>query len=195
MGLLDKIFGGAADGGAEERLAVLRQRFLKTASNQSFQRKLIKEQEANSIATGFDIQSKPHDPRAFVDVALFLLTYPPEIGYIICFEFRMFAPMLGFQPYGTIMVALGHIESYHRPMFVRFSVLQQKPELDLVLNSAEERITRAASLLTVGMVISAHDLRDTRKMFQDLSTDDSVRQAIVRELQRHDADLARRITS
>src|SRR5688572_2141778 len=138
----------------DTRLATIRQSVVKSASEQSFKLKIIKEQEAQEIAQSCDITKKPHDPAAFVDIALFLLTYPTELAFVIGMEFTKLAPTLGFQPFGTIMVAMGHIDSMYQGMIVRRSLLDKRPELDNLMNSKDDRIERAGKFLAAGMFVS-----------------------------------------
>jgi len=168
---------------------------VKTASDQSYQLKIIKEQEAASIAQACGFADKPHDSAAFVDVALMLLCLPSEFGFVVGLEFSNFAHQAGFQPFGTIMVAVGHIDSLYRPMFVRKSLLDRKPELDQLLQSKELRIDRAAKLLATGVFISAQDVPDAKRMFRAMSADPIVKQRVAQEIGEKDPSVAQAIVS
>jgi len=176
---------------SNQRFLEIRQRLVKTASDQSFQLKIIKEQEAASVAQLCGFTDKPHDSAAFVDVALMLLCLPSELALVVALEFSNFAHQVGFQPFGTIMVAVGHIDSLYRGMYVRKSLLDQKPELYELLNSKELRIERAAKLLATGLFVSSQSVTDARQMYRTMSADPVVKERLAEEIRTKDQDLAR----
>ncbi|MFH1289749.1 MAG: hypothetical protein ABIH88_03465 [Patescibacteria group bacterium] len=190
MGLLGKRKKNPAN---EDRFAQIRQQLLKTASDQSFRLRVIKEEEVLSIIQMCDFSQKRHNSADFVDVALMLLCLPPELGFVVALEFSNFAHLVGFQPFGTIMVAIGNIDSLYRPMIVRKSLLDQRPELDLLLQSEKPRIEKAAKLLKTGLFISTEGVTDAKRMYKTISMDPAVRKLFIEEVQKEDEDLARLI--
>lgn len=190
MGLLGKRKKNPAN---EDRFAQIRQQLLKTASDQSFRLRVIKEEEVLSIIQMCDFSQKRHNSADFVDVALMLLCLPPELGFVVALEFSNFAHLVGFQPFGTIMVAIGNIDSLYRPMIVRKSLLDQRPELDLLLQSEKPRIEKAAKLLKTGLFISTEGVTDAKRMYKTISMDPAVRKLFIEEVQKEDENLARLI--
>ena len=88
------------------------------------------------------------------------------------------------------MVAVGHIDSLYRPMIVRKSLLDQKPELGELLSSKELRIERAAKLLAAGLFVSSHSVTDAKQMHRTMSADPVVKERIADEIRAMDQDLA-----
>lgn len=180
---------------AEKRFTQIQQQLLEKASDQSFQLRIIKEEEALSIARMGDFSKKRHDSAEFIDVAIMLLCLPPELGFAVALEFSNFAHLVGFQPFGTIMVAVGNIDSLYSPMLVRKSLLDQKPELDSLLQSKKSRVEKAAKLLVAGLFISARDVADAKKMCKTMSMDSAVREVFIKEILKKDENLAQLIIS
>ena len=178
---------------SNERFAEIQQRLLTTARNQSFQLKIVKEQEASLIAQLCGFADKRHNSPDFVDVALILLCLPSELGFVVGMEFTNFAHLVGFQPFGTIMVSVGHIDSMYRPMIMRKSLIDQKPERDELLNSRNFRIEKAAKLLTVGLFISCQSVADAKNMYQNMSADAVIKNRIGDEVGKMDEELAHAI--
>lgn len=166
----------------DEILTEARARVLKEASDHSFRLRVIKEEAAQEIARKCDIGRKPHDPAAFVDVAMQLLSFPPELGFVVAQEFTVFASKLGFQPYGTILVAVGRIDSLYTGMFSRVSHLRENPQLAFILESKPERLARASKLLITGLLLSTRSAKDTRTMFANISADPTIKELMRVEL-------------
>ena len=190
MGLLGKRKKNPA---SEKRFLEIQQQLLKTASDQSFQLRVIKEKEVLSIIQMCGFSQKRHNSADFVDVALMLLCLPPELGFVVALEFSNFAHLVGFQPFGTIMVAIGNIDSLYHSMIVRKSLLDQRPELDLLLQSKEFRIEKAAKLLKAGFFICAEGVTDAKEMYQTMSMGPAVRKLFIEEVQKEDEYLVRLI--
>lgn len=154
---------------ADRELARLRTSLVQAAHSQAMQLGTSKEEAASSIVQSCRVLGKPHDPAAFVDVVLSLLALPTELAFTVALEFSDLAPQLGFQPFGTIMVAVGNIDSLYQGMLARVSILRQSPQLAEVIASRDVRLRRAGSLLAVGLLISADDLADAMAMYRDMS--------------------------
>jgi hypothetical protein len=191
-----KFFGGNKEAEkANERFGEIRDILLKSASMQSYQLKIIKEQEAERIAETCGLSSKPHDSAAFVDLALMLLCLPPELGFVVALEFSKLGHLVDFQPFGTIMVAVGRIDSLYRPIIVRKSLLDQKPQLDELLQSRQLRIERAARLLAASIFVCAKDVDDAKKMFGAMLADAVIKERVADAIRQKDSGVARSVTS
>ncbi|MEM4266967.1 MAG: hypothetical protein QW404_02845 [Candidatus Nanoarchaeia archaeon] len=199
MSIFDK-FRGKSNPSLEERFKEIRQDLVKRGKEQSWQYKINPKDEAEKIGTSCGILKdgfleKKHHPGYFVDIALGLLCYPPEVGFIITTQFTDYESRLGFNPFGTIMVALGQIDSLYRGVLVRKSVFDEKPQLFEVINNKGVRIKKAAELLAAGIVISSENIKRAREIYHNNKFDPSVKVALDEQLNKYGQDLAKQIIS
>jgi len=197
MGIFDKLFGKET-AALDERVKQISQALIKRARDQSWQYKVNITEEAEKIGTACGIFTegmfkKKHHPAHFVDIAIGLLCYPPELAFSIATQFTNFASHLGWNPFGTIMVALGQIDSLYRGMFVRKSVFDEKPELFEVINNKPLRIQKVGQLLAVAILASSQNIKEAREIYHSNIFDPSVKAVLDEELKKYDEEIAREI--
>lgn len=200
MALFNKLFRKRKSP-LDERVKENSQALLIKARDQSRQFKINITEEAKEIGTSCGILSqgmfkKEHHPVEFLDIAMGLLCYPPELAYTIAIQFTDFKSRLGWNPFGTIMVALGQIDSLYRGgMLVRKSVLDENPELFEVINSKTLRIKKAGKLLAVAILASSQNIKEAKKIYHANIFDPSVKAVLNEELKKHDKEIAQSIIS
>ena len=178
----------------EARLASLADELTKKIIETSNALGLDKRREAKEIAGYCDVLNKPHDRRAFADVATALLSYPPELGFAIAMEFADLESQMGFNPYGTIMTLVAKSESLCQGMIARKDLIDKRQDIFEVMTSKEFRINRAGELLAIAIIVSSENLLEAATMYRHMYADISVRERAVQVLQSFDADLCQRIT-
>lgn len=194
MALFDKLFGkkkSPLDGRVKQNS----QDLLIKARDQSWQFKINITEEAEKIATSCGMLSKgalekKRFPADFVDIVLRLLCYPPELAYTIAIHFADSKSRLGWNPFGTIMTALGQIDSLYKGVLVDRSVFDEKPELFEVINNKPVRIKKAAQLLAVAILASSQNIEESRKLYRSIIFDPSMKAALDEELKQHDREIA-----
>ncbi len=177
----------------DRKVKEISESLLAKARDQSWQYKMNVTEEAKKIGLSCGIVGKQHHPAHFIDIALCLLSYPPELAFSIAVQLSNFSDQLGYNPFGTVMVALGQIDSLYRGIFVRTKVFDENPELFEVISSKTERIQRAGKLLAVAILASQEDIAGARHLYYSNVFDLSVKEVLDRELERHSEDVAREI--
>jgi hypothetical protein len=167
-----------------------RQRLLDIAMKQSHELEIARESVAIAIGESCDISRKSNNPEAFVDVALCLLAYPPELAFTIALAMSRFERVLGFQPFGTIMTALCHIETLYQGMYVRLDAHNGKPELEQSLTDKHTRVQRAGRLVAVATLMGAKDLAFVRGTLQNSPCDPMVEVAMKLHLRELSPEIA-----
>lgn len=199
MGLFDKLSGGKK-AVLDERVREISEALIRKAKSQSEEHGVNVILEAKKIGERAGILKegileKKHHPAYFVDIAVWLLCYPPELAFTIATHFTGFAPGLGWNPFGTIMVALGQIDSLYQGMFVRKSIFDEKPEFFEIVNNRQLRILRAGQLLAVAILASSENMKSAREIYHKNIFDPTVKAVLDNELARYDAKVAREITA
>lgn len=177
----------------DKRIKQISQSLIKRARDQSWQYEVNITEEAERIGTACGIFKKKHHPAHFVDIAMWLLCYPPELAFSIATQFTNFASYLGWNPFGTIMVTLGRIDSLYRGMVVRKSIFDEKSEFFEVINNKPLRIQKAARLLAVAIFISSQNIKEAREIYHSNVFDPSVKAALDEELKKYDEEIAQEI--
>jgi len=197
MGLFDKLSENKR-AALDERVKQISIALMKKAKDQSWEHKVNITLEAKRIGDTSGILkegrlAKKHHPAYFVDISMWLLCYPPELAFSIATQFKGFASTLGWNPFGTIMVSLGQIDSLYKGMFVRVSTFRENPEFFEVINNKQLRIQRAGRLLAVAILASSQDIREARQLYHSNRFDDSVKEVLDEELVKYDAEISREI--
>jgi hypothetical protein len=184
-----------------ERFERLRLAIRDQAINQSKERDLDVRVEAKKIGVRCGILEqgylqKKHDPHYFVDIAMELLCYPPELGFIIAMEFTSFAHNLGWNPFGTVMVALSHINEFalHNVFHVRVSYLKERPDLFELANDRMLRAQRAGQLLAVAIIMSTTSIKDAKHIYSVNKYEALVKKSLDEELANRDREIGQKIT-
>jgi hypothetical protein len=177
----------------DKRIEQNSQALLIKARDQSWQFKINITEEAKKIATSCGMRYKKRIAADFVDIALWLLCYPAELAYTIAIELTNFRPYLEWNPFGTIMDALGQIDSLYRGMYIDTSMLDEKPEFFEVVNSKSVRIKKAAQLLAVAILTSSQNVAESRKLYDSIIYDSSLKAALDEELKRRDEEIAQKL--
>lgn len=192
MGILRRLFGGAHP--LDQRVKQIADELGRKCRKYLQQHQINPQEEAIKIGTACGILKNPHHPANFVDIAFYLMTYPPEVAYGILNYLDYFTPQLGFIPVGTTMVALSKIDSlYSGGMLTRVSFLEENPELFEVLSSKPERIRRAGKIIAVGILFAQETLQEARRIYKNNVFDPSVRAAVIEELHNFDPEVANAI--
>jgi len=192
MGRFDKLFnrkGTQLDGEIQEISKAL----IKKAKDQSWQQKINITEEAEKIGTLCGILRKEHYPAYFVDIAMGLLCYPPELAFSIAVQFANLAPRLGWNPFGTIMLALSKIDSLYQGLLVRKTVFDEKPELFEVVSNKQLRIQKAGQLVAVAILASAQNIKEAKETYRNNVFDPSVKAVVDQELRKYNEEIAREI--
>ena len=197
MGIINRLLGQKKSS-LDERIAQLSQAILKKASDQSWDQKIIISEEARMIGTSCGILSqglfkKQHHPANFVDIAFWLMCYPPELAFSIATQFTNFASHLGWNPFGTIMVSLSQIDSLYRGMFTRASLFREKPELFEIINNKPLRLQKAGRLLAVSILASSQTIKQAKTIYRNQVFDPSVKAILDEELKGYGEEMAREI--
>ena len=177
----------------DERVKQIANAIIKEASTQSFKLKVNITEEAQKIGTSCGILKKQHHPANFVDIGLQLLTYPRELAFTIAVQFSNYESQLGFNPFGTIMLALSQIDSFYQGMLVRTQLLKKNPELFELINSKPARIQKAGEFVATAMLASSETVKGARAIYHNNVIDPSVKEVTDRELAEYDAEIAREI--
>ena len=174
----------------------LRKDYHKKASNQSNILKINPTEAANKIWNLSDIRSKQHNPAYFIDIAFLLLCYPPELAYVVALQFSDYEEQIGFQPFGTIMVAIARVDSLYRGgMITRFSMMKDYSNLEGILSSKDIRIKKAGQMLTSAIIMSSESVVKAQQLYKNTGPDSTVKQIIYQELKKIDPRLASAIIS
>jgi len=184
----------------DKRIQQISHSIIKKAKDQSEEHRVNIILEAKKIGDMAGILEegmlkKKHHPAYFVDIAMWLLCYSPELAYAIATKFTGFAPGLGWNPFGTIMIALGQIDSLYNGigMFVRTSIFNEKPEFFEIVNDKQLRIQKAGQLLAVAILASSENIKSAREIYHKNIFDHAVKAVLDEELARYDAGAAREI--
>lgn len=197
MEIFGKLFG-KKETPLDKKIKELNKSLIKKGSDQSWQQKINITEEARKIGTSCGILkegifAKRHHPGYFVDIALRLLCYPPELAFAITTQFTNFAQDLGYNPFGTIMIALGQIDSLYRGLFVRTSLLNEYPELFEILSNKPLRIQKAGQLLAVAIIASSQSIKKAREVYHSNIFDLSVKAVLDAELKKHNEEIGQAI--
>lgn len=193
MGIKDMIFGNKKEP-LNKKILELRNKAVQKASEQSNQLKIVKEAEARKIAAMTGLLTKNHHPAHFVDTAMILLSYPPELAYVIALYLDDFKYQLGFNPHGTTMVAVTQIDSlYQGGMIVRWSSLKERPGLEEIINNRSIRIEKAGKFLATSIIIASETIDGARMIYHNNTFDPSVKAVLDAELKKYDEEVAKEI--
>lgn len=187
MDFWQELFGGSSK--FNEDVKRISHTLIAKAAVQSHEMRVNPDREADKLAAKCGVSSnspmlrKPHHPANFVDVVFGLLCYPPELACVIALRFAKFEHYLGFQPFGTIMVAMTQIHSlYSGGMLVRASELADNPELDELLSDKPLRAQKSGEMLARAFFMHSQSLKEVRALYRNNRFDPAVKQALNAEL-------------
>ena len=178
MNWLGKVFGS---GGVGDKSVAEAQRIaVEKARQQSYQLKIIKESEAMSIGEACGVTDKLNQPSEFIDIALVVLTYPPEFANFLAGAFKQFTPALGFDPYHPIQRAVAHADSLCAAVIVDGTFFTARPELLELISDRNKRIDKAASYLAVMLALTSSTAAQAQRVFISMSqqSDSSISDAL-----------------
>lgn len=179
----------------ERKLSHLKEQVQAKANVAQFELRLDIEKEVAKIAETCQLINKKHQMADFSDIALFLLSYPPELAFFMANLFSSYEARIGFQPYGTIMMAISHIDSlYQKQMYIyRLNRLRENPQIFELINSRQLKINRAAKMLAIAIIVSSAGVNDARNFFASMSIDLVIKEKLIHTLSTYDNGLAKAI--
>ena len=180
----------------DKRIKEIGETLIRRAKDQAKQLNVSLTEEAKNIGTSCGLLKKTHYPAHFVDIALHLLGYPPELASEIAIAINEeFRPQLGYNTLGVSMVALGQIESLYDGAFVRKELFNKNSALIEVTLSKSKRIQKAGELLAISILTSSGNMTvgRAREIYHSNVFDPSIKAILDSELARYDAEIAREI--
>lgn len=146
------------------RLDLVRRNLLDSIKLLSDQTGIDPRIEARRLASLYNIEDKPHDPQEFVELALHLLTYPPPLAFAIANQFSDLTAHLGYSPFATLMVVIGHIDQLFLGAVFRVShlcALGHPPYFELVQNK-NLRLQRAGEVMSIALLLIGRTIPQIR---------------------------------
>lgn len=181
------------------RIKEIGQRFIREAKCQSWKYEInpVKEAQKIGVSCGIfkkGIFEKKQHPVYFIDIALCLLCYPPELALLIAAQFAEFEDNLGYSPFGSIMMALGQIDSLFNSLIFKRSLFNEKPVLFEVIENKSLRIQKAGQLLAVA-ILSSPNIEEARELYHINKFNPSVKTVLDKELEKYNKEIAQKIIS
>jgi len=174
------------------RLDLVRHNLLQSIKVASEEFGIDPRQEARRLANLYNIEAKAHDPEEFVELALHLLVYPPPLAFAIANQFSDLTAQLGFSPFATLMVTIGHIDHLFAGVAFRVSHLRAfgpPPYLEVV-ESKNLRLQRAGTVMAIALLLIGRTIPQIRDNYQKQDFQTPLKEIIDAELAKIDPEIA-----
>ena len=151
--------------------------------------------EAQRIGSCCEIFEKRNSAIDFIDIAMWLLCYPPELALKIAIHFADFDYFLSWNPFDLLMRTVENIDYLSKKILVaiRKTVLNQQPEILGLSIDRRYRNEKAGQLLAVAIIYLSKNLKEARYIFRKSKINYAIKEVVKKELLKLDPEIAQRI--
>jgi len=165
------------------------------AKSQAFRYDIEPDKEAQRIGSCCEIFEKRNSAIDFIDIAMWLLCYPPELALKIAIHFADFDYFLSWNPFDLLMRTVENIDYLSKKILVaiRKTVLNQQPEILGLSIDRRYRNEKAGQLLAVAIIYLSKNLKEARYIFRKSKINYAIKEVVKKELLKLDPEIAQRI--